>query len=498
VPRLEEVFRLSGIPTYTFVEPDQYNEVKVSLRTPGRCLVIEGPSGIGKTTTVTKAISELGLASSLILSARQAEHVELIEELPTMKDIGTVIVDDFHRLPESTKNKLSDFMKVLADSSDEKSKLVLIGINEAGQQLVKFAHDLGMRIDVLKFEANSTDKIFDLIALGEQSLNVAIVARNAIASRAEGSFQIAQMLCHRACLKTGVDESGLDRKEVTISVDVIVEDAMVNLDRQFSEAALAFAQGSKLRREGRAPYLHILKWLADGTEWSLDLREEMNRHPQMKGSVGQVLDKGFLVALLEAKSELFEPYFHYEPTTSVLSVEDPKLIFYLKNLVWRAFSRRAGFRSDYFGSTYDFALSFAGPDRQIAERLSEILREREVEVFYDWNLQSLILGRDLEAYLGPIYRSEARYILPLLSKNYPKRIWTKFESEQFKERFGTNSVFAIRFVDAEGGWFDEDHKYGSLSFDPRGDVEHQLQEIANVLCDRLLKDREGSEAEEAN
>jgi hypothetical protein len=45
---------------------------------------------------------------------------------------------------------------------------------------------------------------------------------------------------------------------------------MVDLARQFKEAALTFARGSKLRREGRAPYLHILRWLADSDEWSLD------------------------------------------------------------------------------------------------------------------------------------------------------------------------------------------------------------------------------------
>lgn len=41
---LEEVFRLSGMPTYTFVEPTRYREIKVAVRTPGRCIVLEGPS----------------------------------------------------------------------------------------------------------------------------------------------------------------------------------------------------------------------------------------------------------------------------------------------------------------------------------------------------------------------------------------------------------------------------------------------------------------------
>ena len=101
---VEEVFRLSGVPTYTFVEPVRYGEIKVSVRTPGRCSVIEGPSGIGKTTTVTKAINDLKLEDRVMsLSARRLGDAELIAELPTMQDIGTVIVDDFHRLPDAVK-----------------------------------------------------------------------------------------------------------------------------------------------------------------------------------------------------------------------------------------------------------------------------------------------------------------------------------------------------------------------------------------------------------
>jgi ABC-type lipoprotein export system ATPase subunit len=98
---VEEVFRLSGVPTYTFVQPERYDEIKVSVRTPGRCLVIEGPSGIGKTTTITQVLADLGVVDHVTsLSARKTADVELIGVLHEMADIGTVIVDDFHRLSD--------------------------------------------------------------------------------------------------------------------------------------------------------------------------------------------------------------------------------------------------------------------------------------------------------------------------------------------------------------------------------------------------------------
>jgi ABC-type glutathione transport system ATPase component len=104
---LEEVFRLSGIPTYTFVQPDRYDEIKVSVRTPGRCLVLEGPSGMGKTTTVTKVLGDLGMSEHVIpLSARKQSDLEYIAELPNLGKLGTVIVDDFHRLDDAVKSCL--------------------------------------------------------------------------------------------------------------------------------------------------------------------------------------------------------------------------------------------------------------------------------------------------------------------------------------------------------------------------------------------------------
>jgi hypothetical protein len=497
---LEEVFRLSGVPTYTFVQPDRYDEIKVSVRTPGRCLVLEGPSGIGKTTTITKVLADLGWSGRVLsLSARKESDLELINEIPVLDDIGTVLVDDFHRLGNSTKARLSDFMKVLADSEDPKSKLILIGINEAGQQLVKFAHDLGLRVDVFKLETNSDEQIEKLISLGEAALNILLPNRTEIAHHAQGSFQITQLLCHKLCVLDHVIETAATPKTITTSLNVAIEDVMSDLGRQFKEPAVTFARGSKIRREGRAPYLHILHWLSETDEWSIDLSEAANLHPDMKGSVGQVIEKGYLQALLAdpEKHEVLSPYFHYEPSTSVLSVEDPKLVFYLKNVIWRVFTRQVGYRADYFKGRYDFALSFAGANRDFAKILHDLLSEREVACFYDENEQHRILARNIEDYLAPIYRSEARYIIVLQSPDYPKRIWNKFESDNFRERFGAGAIISIQYTTVASGFFSEEGKYGGLVFDPSKDLQRQAERVADILCRRIIEDKQSAREAEA-
>jgi hypothetical protein len=113
------------------------------------------------------------------------------------------------------------------------------------------------------------------------------------------------------------------------------------------------------------------------------LRQAVRVRPEHRGSVGQVVEKGYLATLLDDKSDVMGEFFHFDADTSVISVEDPRLIFYLKNLNWRAFAKEVGFSSQDFKGRYDFALSFAGEERAIAQRLCQILSEREISVFYD-------------------------------------------------------------------------------------------------------------------
>ncbi|MEZ5997423.1 MAG: hypothetical protein R3B98_01870 [Hyphomonas sp.] len=109
MPNLTEVFKTSGLPTYTFVPPKEYPRLVANLQTPGRALIIEGPSGIGKTTAIEKAIEESELITTVTkLSARRSDDIEYIRLLPEMKDPGLIIIDDFHKLDDEIKQSIAD------------------------------------------------------------------------------------------------------------------------------------------------------------------------------------------------------------------------------------------------------------------------------------------------------------------------------------------------------------------------------------------------------
>ncbi|MBR2567602.1 MAG: TIR domain-containing protein, partial [Paenibacillus sp.] len=146
----------------------------------------------------------------------------------------------------------------------------------------------------------------------------------------------------------------------------------------------------------------------------------------------------------------------------------------------------------------DFALSFAGSDRDVAEYIFKRLSEEEVSVFYDKNEQHRILAGNVEEYLGPIYRSEAQFVIVLLGPDYPKRIWTKFESQQFKDRFGEGSVIPIWFDNASTGLFDVSLSVGGIEFRRGEDFKQQLEYIIDNLLKKLADSRGYISTEKGN
>lgn len=482
--KLEDVFKISGIPEHTFVYPSEFNALKVALRSPGRGVVIEGPSGIGKSTAVHRALRELGLDDVVAtLSARTPADVEYVEALPATRDFGTVIIDDFHRLSRDLRAAIADLLKRLADEEDETRKLVVVGINQAGQALVQSAPDLANRIDRIRFEVEPDGKVDDLIQLGEKSLNITFSARKEIVTAAHGSFYLTQMLCHRLCIEGDVLEAQRDHTQVTSSYAAVRRKVMERQDDRFGPAVRRFARGTKFRPGGRAPYLHILRWLSEADTWSVSLLDEMAKHRNERASVGQVVQKGYLEKLV-AEEEIRQ-ILHYDPDTNVISIEDPHLIFYLRNLDWPTFVRQCGFTRFDFEEEYDVALSFAGEDRALASAMRDELEDAGCTVFYDEAEQSRMLAADLEDFLGPIYTSHARFVVAVLGSKYGVKRWTQFEASQFRERIKRGEVIPIWSADVPASAFDPARSVGYLSYDPAKDPKTEARRMATIIVEKV-------------
>ena len=75
-----------------------------AIATPGRGVVIEGPSGVGKTTAVRQALAEAGQSGHQysqvgehILTAKSPDDVKSLSHIEKWHT-GAVVIDDFHCL----------------------------------------------------------------------------------------------------------------------------------------------------------------------------------------------------------------------------------------------------------------------------------------------------------------------------------------------------------------------------------------------------------------
>ena len=296
------------------------------------------------------------------------------------------------------------------------------------------------------------------------------------------------MLCHNVCLHESILESSPKRITSKLSFELVKSKVWNRLDIAFGERTRKFCKGSKLRKEGRAPYLHILNWLAHCEDWTLNLREAAIHHQELRGSVTQVINNDYLETLISSDEDIREVLFFLKDSVQ-LTIQDPQYLFYIRNIPWKQFAADLGFLSVDFRSKYDFAISFAGTERDIAEKIAKLLQENETEVFYDRFEQHRILAEDVEDYLRPIYESEADFIIVLLSTDYPKRIWTRFESDAFRDRFRTASVIPIWFSDTSESVFDTSRRKGGIEFQREMPADPQLRTIIHLLLQKIAETR---------
>jgi hypothetical protein len=135
---------------------------------------------------------------------------------------------------------------------------------------------------------------------------------------------------------------------------------------------------------------------------------------------------------------------------------------------------------------YDVALSFAGEDRVIAEKLADQLTDRGVRVFYDRYEQAKLWGKDLYQHLQTVYRDKARYCIIFTSRSYAEKLWTKHELRQAQARaFEENREYILPLRLDNTTIPGVNHTVGYIDLH-----EHTVGEIALLICRKLWGDDE--------
>jgi hypothetical protein len=383
---LGAVFRQTGLPTHTFVEPPDLHLLELALSQPGVGIVIEGPSGIGKTTLVHSCLDRMrrdGYPVEEFAGKVGRTGLDRLWEIASDEPHGIVAVDDFHRLPADLREALTDQLKLLADRGEQDRRLIIIGIPETGHSLIRYRHDLATRMQVIKMARAPEKLVLEMIDRGEKALNVTFTQSRAIAREAAGSLNLAQILCLHTAFLNGVTGT-VDQHRV---IDDGVQRALSNADRNFAPV-----YGDLIRTFGgldgekRRTCIDLLLRLGR-TDGLLVLDEVAATDAGIARDIQALLDR-FPAGL---DDETFRDHLFLDVHARHLVAEDPRLLFHLRQRRREDLIRLAGKREMLPRS--QIFISYSHADRDWLHRLRKHLAPLKARDYIDaWDDKDLNPG----------------------------------------------------------------------------------------------------------
>jgi TIR domain len=138
-------------------------------------------------------------------------------------------------------------------------------------------------------------------------------------------------------------------------------------------------------------------------------------------------------------------------------------------------------RSEPASFEFDFAISFAGPERGSAEQLAQALTARGAAVFYDASYRAQLLGKRMDTEFAWVFGPATRYFVPFVSHSYVERGWPQLEWDVARREADSRRdefVLPIRCDDTLLFGLPETINYLDLR-------ELSLDEMADVLVEKL-------------
>ncbi|OOG73091.1 TIR domain-containing protein [Algoriphagus sp. A40] len=440
IKNLEDVFVTEGVPLYTFVKPPNYNEILLDIRKVGKPVIIEGQSGTGKTTTVKKILEQLTESSEIIyLSARKAVDVEQIVKIANNSLGGFYVIDDFHRLSSELQEKLADIAKIAAEEGHDSKfpKLILIGINQIGSELIQLVPDIAKRFGIHKIESGTADVIKNLVDSGCIQLNISITNLDEIFKESKGDYWLTQILCQSICAIHDVTETQSEKSQIQYIIEDTRLKVVGKLEASYHIPVKDFCRGKRFRKSND-PYFKLLRLIGKQNSSIVDLNKLANQYEDVKGSINNIKERR-LDILLESKESLSR-YFYYNSDTKNFAIEDPALFYYIKHLNWDKLRDDCGFNDGERNYEFEVAISFAGENRELARKFTEKLEIFDVSVFFDELYESNLLGKALTKQFTRIFNDESKFVLCLLDAHHHDKIWPTFERETFRVRVQEEAI----------------------------------------------------------
>lgn len=346
-----QIFCLNGVPEETFVPPQQFSRLQALLQNRGQGLAIEGPSGIGKTTAVKKA---LGTTKAEWIRCLEAADLKRLDRLLKGSIETNMVVDDFHYLDDERKQQLARRLKTMADDAGP-GKIIVIGIQDVYSSLVRQLPDLAAnRLMSIRIEAQGEKELTNLLTKGEQKANIEFRHRAELINAAVGSFAILQQLCFNVATAEGVTETRLNKLVVAKGLPEILDQMREQLASDFYEPLRRLVVEDAVSPP-RGAMMALLWLLRDAPRYTICIEDARQQFPFLSPAFDWLLGGNLarIIGQVQEKFSHLSRLLFFDPQAATLSVEDPRLIFYLRYQDWERFLDATGHRSLRLDETGD-------------------------------------------------------------------------------------------------------------------------------------------------
>lgn len=133
---------------------------------------------------------------------------------------------------------------------------------------------------------------------------------------------------------------------------------------------------------------------------------------------------------------------------------------------------------------YDVAISFAGEDRAFVKKIAEGLSKNNIEIYFsDWDSVGLV-GENLNTKFAQIYRKEALFTIPVFSKYYCEKDWTRYEFEHMQERLKKKDTYILPITIDGNIPFEYPSGRGVLDV-----TKYSIDEIVYILSEKIVREK---------
>ncbi|KRG69277.1 hypothetical protein ABB27_06760 [Stenotrophomonas terrae] len=444
---LPQVFNEAAFPEVVFVPPAEFKYVRASLQTPGKHVTVAGPSGTGKTTLIRRILRDLeiaeadfhwmngrqyaGIESGLAVLAQSlgcaTNFNEITELLNTVK---YVIIDDFHFLHPAARKEVAENLKLWHEKN---VRFVIIGIASSADELLQVDPELGIRNDPYSFKKQNPEFINKLLSLGAEALNIEFSGglMDEIVKACNGVPSIAHVIARICCISKDIEGTQASLVVLNLNLRDLRDEVLRIFHGKYRDKVVALAKGKRQARAVHNTYFDIVNYIIKSE--ASEIPQE-NLYHAIVGNIEDAKERAKKATsfynCMNNFSEVIDQQgladtILYNKGSKSVSIEDPSFRFYLSLLDVDEIKSRINLRGGEY--PYDVAVSFAGDARATVEQFVVALKARGLSVFYDFDQQAQLWGKDVRVKLSEVYAEEALYMVVFLSDSYPARDWTDFE-----------------------------------------------------------------------